>query len=701
MSNVSMPRVCALIASTFSAFLFTQQVAAADITVTTTAEEMNNNDECSLQEAVAYLNRGVSAAEQDKDSDCHPEDDNPSRKLVIDGEKTYTITKEISIQKSMTIEASNYDAINNQNGENQPIIQVTEMNERIFNVDDKKASQAKVVVRIQGVELHGPYIELSKALKAPNATAQPPASSSIQNEGGLIFNRENLTLQQVRLRGGAANKGGAVYNASSDANLSIINVELADNFSNLGAAVFSEFANVSIQSSLIRDNRPVDTSKVGFALEIDDAETLSAIPTVNNSDGAAYDTRPSKLLTNTIFYQNQVGVMTLKAGMFVNNITAIENERGIDLDSGFEADNPSNLQVIAARLANSIILNSQKYDLKRETNDFTYLNHVVVQEGRIVDESGQSTTIPDEYKTDVNQITFNAGEDVGANIIAFSLDDDNNPIKDENGTFICQPPTLDTDKDKGFFCPLIQLEDEYLQTLKPRLLMSYDKVDDSPIVNQGAPVRSVGLGANPVSCEAGDIRGEPRDTCDIGAFELVISKKDTNGGKDINDEIIYGETAILNLKDAVGDGQLVPKASCSEYVTNPPTQEGRDEPLWPSGKIGTWTDGCLLYTRLDKVPQKGTVVINDSADKLIYTPSSNFHGFDKFQYEIVTTTSRFSGSNNDRLIRVDSTVRQDPPDDFKSETINLGYGSGSIGFGGLFMLMSLYGAARLRRRERL
>ena len=211
---------------------------------------------------------------------------------------------------------------------------------------------------------------------------------------------------------------------------------------------------------------------------------------------------------------------------------------------------------------------------------------------------------------------------------------------------------------------------------------------------------------NPLSanCEIQDIREESRELCDIGAFELVISKDGTNGSKTANDEIIFGETAALNLKDAVGDGQLVPNAVdasgqhvCERYVANPPS----DVQLWPSGVVGQWVEGCLLYTREDLVPQKGSVTVSENAESLVYTPSSNFHGLDIFQYDIVTTTSRFSESPNDRQLRVTSTVKQDPPDDFESDTIDLGFGSGtgSLGLGGLLLLLGLYGYRRQRDQD--
>lgn len=685
----SMPHPRLLLASTL--FLAAQHVSAADIKVTTTAEELNNNGECSLQEAVAYLNRGITESLRDKSSDCHPEDNNPTLKILLEGEKTYQVTSEIKIQRSMTVSASNFDTLNNQNGENQPVIKTS--GERIFVIDDGKASQEGVAVLLQGFRMHGPYIDTSSISSS--------VAASVQDEGGLIFNRERLSIDQVKLRGGAAKKGGAIYNASSDASLNIKNVEISNNFSNLGAAVFSEFANMSMQRTLVKQNRPLDASQQGFAVEIETADTPTEIAPDANNASEPFALRLSRLVTNTIFYDNDVGVMTIKPGMFVNNITAIENKTGIDFETGFDVVNPDNRQVVAAKLSNSVILNSDEYDLKVPSNDYTFVNNVVVQQNRIVDVSGNLSDIKATYQDSVNKIANIDG------LIAFELDATGQKKKDVNGAYVCQPPTLDASKDKGLFCPLIQLENEYFETLKPRLLMSYTTLAQSPIVNKGKGASDSSPNPLSESCESVDVRGEKRGLCDIGAFELVIDKESTGNTKSANAEITYGETATLVLKDAVGDGQLLPdeidpqtgKHICESYVLNKPSNPA----LWPSGVVGDWSEGCLLFTRTDKVPQKGTVKISESADSLIYTPSSNYHGFDKFEYQIVTTTSRFSESPNNRALKVESIVNQAPPKGLDSKTIELGYGSGSGSFDWftLLILVSLgMSRAEYIRRKR-
>lgn len=675
MSKLSLPIFCTfMVSSAMSSLTLTH---AADIKVTTTADEIKADKQCSLREAIAYLNRGISSDKVDTNSDCHPEDDKPSRKIVLDGKSdtTYLVSKEIKIKAPMTISTTNYQGIRNKSGQSQPTISFT--SKRLFNIDDETAQQNKMRVVIQGMKMQGPYVK-SSALTAEE-------KASLSDEGGIIFNREQLLLEQIRLVGGAAKKGGAIYNASSDAILTVKNAEFFNNYSNLGAAIFSELPTMSMSRSLVRENKPIDTTQQGFAVEIEISEgALSEIP--RDSKQSVFQLKLNRLVTNTIFYANQVGVMTLKPGMFVNNITAVENKTGIDLETKFNTVNLDSRPVVAAKLSNSVILNSKEYDLKVPDNDWTFINNSVIRKQGIVNLDGKTkTVVKAAYQDELNEVELKLNPD-GSSFKLIALD----PTSTEEKP-ICRAPTVgETD---GLFCPLILLEEEYLKSLKPRLLMSYQTLSESPIVNKGGGERKSTTNILSAACEAEDIRGEKRgDECDIGAFELKVNKKGSGDTKNANAEILYGEVATLDLKDAVGDGQLIPASECNKYVSNPPT----DKRLWPTGVVGEWQVGCLLYARPDTAPAKGSIKPRKDSNALIYTPRYNFHGLDIFEYEIVTTTSRFSESANDRVIRVKSVVKQDPPNTFETDNIDLGYsnGTGSTGWASLLVLLGLYGYRR-------
>ena len=86
-------------------------------------------------------------------------------------------------------------------------------------------------------------------------------SSTKVNNGGLILNREALTIQYSRLTGGNANNGGAIYNAGvlSDTQktvgtVAISNSILQNNKADQGAALYTDMPYYRITQSVIRDN---------------------------------------------------------------------------------------------------------------------------------------------------------------------------------------------------------------------------------------------------------------------------------------------------------------------------------------------------------------------------------------------------------------------------------------------------------------
>ena len=97
--------------------------------------------------------------------------------------------------------------------------------ERLFTVDDESVENSLLAVSLIELNLQG--------------------SSTKVNNGGLILNREALTIQYSRLTGGNANNGGAIYNAGvlSDTQktvgtVAISNSILQNNKADQGAALY-------------------------------------------------------------------------------------------------------------------------------------------------------------------------------------------------------------------------------------------------------------------------------------------------------------------------------------------------------------------------------------------------------------------------------------------------------------------------------
>jgi rhombotarget A family protien len=296
----------------------------------------------------------------------------------------------------------------------------------------------------------------------------------------------------------------------------------------------------------------------------------------------------------------------------------------------------------SANLANSIVANNGSNDCHFSAVNQAYINHVLYNSG-----CGQSAG---DHITSSTQLATSGSTTL---------------IADANNDQICDKPPAN-----GLLCPLRIGRDDFNASFKPRMLMSYTRREESPIMNQGYNAIST---PQVLSCEAVDQRNKDREQCDIGAIELVANAEVQTNGQDI----LYGQKATLDLTDIIGDGELLPAESCASF--------------YPSVAVpnGGWQNGCLLYS---KAPLKGVQVFVDD-HTVEYTPTSNFHGADIFQYHVVTTTSRFSDAEPTQTVRIQTKIVQDPPNTFENKKVNLS--GGSTGVLGLF---GLIGLAWMRRR---
>lgn len=603
---------------------------AANIVVTTTVDEDNTNPKaCSLREAITLIN-GVNGKDilnsKEGYGGCGGEKKDPDNEgaflsyspivELAEGE-VYTLTKgQILIQKSISIQNATLNDTLDPLAKPNPVIQTT-TTDRLFDINDGSPDSSSVQsVSFNQVDLRGCGALFSTAVSCGNNT-----------NGGLISSNENLSLRRLTLSHGRAVKGGALYFPSAiDGQLSIAEVEMLNNQAEQGGVLWSAAPRFNVAASLFYQNKA--TGALGSLLYTE----LQGKTTLEDGTQAQGISRESQVTAST-FYENQGFAVTLRANMLLNSNTIVNNSVG-----GVYFDSRS-----FANAANNIIANNAGNDCQFAANDQSYLNHNVYTFG--------CESKPASYSLSQTKISNSGNQTL---------------IADANNDGICDlAPAV------GLLCPLTRGAQDFTRSLVPRLLSTYRRLDESPIVNKGPRSNT---NNKLFACSGADQRNKSRGFCDIGAIELV-SQSTASIGKDI----LYGQVAVFDLRPFLGDGELMPKESC--------------EALYPNGMPKTgWVDGCIRFT---KAPLKGKSVIADNRYILTYTPTRNFHGFDRYNFDVTTTTSRFSNGDNDAVTNIKATIVQEPPNDFVNKTVKLKGGSA-----GILSLLTLTGLALLRRRRR-
>lgn len=620
---------------------------SANIIVNTTDDEDVDNTKCSLREAVELINRTDASGKIPEAGYKGCSGKEATANIVLETGKTYNLNTEIKIKKSLQINV--LDSAGNATkfgGENNAIIKATGK-DRIFTIDDENPNISNLTVTIREVNFIG-----------CGTTA-----CQVDN-GGLINNHENLTLSFSRLSQGYANNGGAIYNegiASSSTNtdasagsLTLTNVLIDNNKANQGAALYSVQPRFDLINSVVRNNEILGFNgstpsglgeNSGFIIYTSLSNATSGVRTGN--------------IKNATIFSNKGWVVNLLDAMVINNTTIIKNDAGVYLNAASGS----------ANFSNSIVADNGGTDGSKDcavgASNKAVTNNLVYRGGDC--QAAQTTeNVNPNRKLDADEKL------IAGNEIAKAAD------KRENAA--CDIATAD-----GLLCPFQYKKEVYNGFFKPRLLMRYTKLSDSPIINRGR-VFPGGTTSSTQACEATDQRGKTRETsvlCDVGAVELVIEDE----GK-IGQDIKYDQIASIDLADNLGDGQLIPKELCDRIVSGIPEVL---RPIPIDGKDKPWQDGCLNFV-VGKEAKKGTFLLNIEG-LLKYTPFKNFHGSDNFSINIITTTSRFSEGSNDRSITLNGTIVQEPDREFPSKSVNI-----SGGATGLLGLIGMLGLAGLRRR---
>lgn len=457
-----------------------------------------------------------------------------------------------------------------------------------------------------------------------------------ETNGGIISNNENLLLSTLRVKGGRAGQlGGVVYSTTPQSSVTLTIVDMQNNTAPTGAALSFERPNFNIGGSYFsKNNTPSGSTGVVIHVREGVQQTNSSgqpVPVVTTRTG---------LVADSTFYQNDATVIDLREGIVINNTTLVDNRAGVRFLASRGGSN----------LANSIVAGNTQFDCQFGTGDQSYVNNNLFI-------TGCNTTL---NTLQTSQIQISGTDDT----LLFAEQVDGQCAKPPARGLLCRPQPVATT------APELQDGTEIFNPyLRPRLLTEYLTLNDSKIVNKG---RSISAIQQALTCTQNDQRSFERTLCDIGAVELVIDNNRKTNGLDIR----FGDIAQLSLASLLGDGDLIPAEVCPDIF---PTRQPEN---------GVWLEGCLTYV---KAPQKGLLTLEQNG-QITYRPSSNFHGVDRFDYDVVTTTSRFSQGANDQKINIETTIVQEPVSSDSNRSVKLA--GGALGWFGLLGLFGLMAVAR-------
>lgn len=599
----------------------------ANISVTTVNDVVADDKECSLREAVHYVNTYLTAQNNETDAQKKQREadakkgyfgcggESSTSTILLKQKENYIVNSELKLNSSMVIRTdTNEFSVNDSEKGTQNATIKTNGAYRIFNIDDQRSEISQLAVSLIELNLEGCGL-----------------TTICADRGGIIFNRESLSIEYSKIYNGYANEGGAIYNeglitSSSVTSAGMLNLTSSifeKNKAKTGAVIFMGQPLFSISKSIFKENEVLNnTGSLIYSEVAFDSATTS---TTSFSRVSA--------ITNSNFFKNKGYLANVRDGVYINNVTAVDNSLG------FYFHAPTG----KAHISNSILVGNKNGNCGYAANDQSIsLNNLVGSDCKAGEIGNLNTYIG-------NQKLF-AG------------------TSSENDK--CDRPPAD-----GLLCPFTTPENQFLGYFKPRLLSVYKTLSDSPIVNKGR-LYSDGSNEGLASCEGVDIRGLSRSGsvhCDLGAIELIINSESVSRvGKDIK----YGQIAKLNIINSIGDGELLPATECEGVLGSK---------LSPQGK--PWQVGCLrIEQNAVTATSKGTSILDEHGE-VVYTPNSNYHGLDDFNLRVITTTSRFSESERERDIVVPVRVVQSPDTVFENKTVNISGGAiGGMGVIGLIVL---------------
>lgn len=303
--------------------LLAAQAYSAEITVTTTEDISKDDKECSLREAIHYINLGLP---KEGYQGCGGE--NASAIILLTDNKTYVLNQHVEIKKSLTLKSVSGEDIEFASRDRVPGLQNATVKmsgkDNLFRV---MSGEDLVIANFKEVNLEG------------------CGQASCADQGGLIFNKGRVNFEHTKLFKGAANKGGAIYNYGifNDVEMGLVEIKyslIQDNNAANGAVLYSEYPSFSLTNSVIRNNTTTSTNSASvFSAKIfpvDDVKNLTA--------GTAN-------IVSSTFLKNTGTLIKIIDGTVLNNLTIVDTN-----GTGLYFDAPND----AAYLGNSIILKNKK-----------------------------------------------------------------------------------------------------------------------------------------------------------------------------------------------------------------------------------------------------------------------------------------------------------------------------------------------------
>lgn len=595
--------------------LVTGQAFSADITVTTNLDNDVNDKECSLREAIKYINAGVP---KEGYNGCGGE--NSSTTILLKEKENYVLTLgELSLSETATIKTNYETNVTETVNKGLKNAIISNKTGRIFHIAPKLDETVKEIPNVKINEL----------------TLKGCGTNCDIDKGGLVYAAANLTLDFVKLSSGYATQGGAIYIPSKSSEYlgsglaTISNTLIEQNVATFGAAIYADLTSYRIKQSVIRKNNTTDSSSANVYIK----------------DGAT--TQNSAYIYNSTLYDNTGNVLNIVDGLAINNATIVRNK---NIGVIYSASNK------LASLANSIVLDNKENCSTSSSSDKA---NTVIQNNITTLSCGLGD---DNYRNKLYKTGLDPYEDLNTN-----NDFDSDLIASNSVEGVCPNIKQFT---SSILCPFKESEDRFLGYFRPRILLSYNKMSDSPIVDQGAKEVS---GSTRISCDGTDQRELQRPqnpvnlACDRGAIEIVVPTSSSLLGKDLK----FGEIAKFSILEALGDSDLIPKAQCNKLVGEPAEGE-------------FWQDGCMVIEQEKHVSSKGKMTI-DLDGNLVYTPNSNWHGADIMTVKVITTTTRFNESDPYLPVRVN--IVQEPSGSMESDKIKTS--GGSTGLGWLAVVLGL------------
>ncbi|AMW78318.1 rhombotarget A [Acinetobacter sp. TGL-Y2] len=486
-------------------FCVSSQVFSADIVVTTTDDIVKADNACSLREAIEYVNKGMPEVGY---NGCGGKD--ASENIILSNAE-YKLNSQINISRTLNLRAR-YDSSPTENmlGRKNAVIKMAGQ-DRIFNIDRSLVAHPP--------EEKDNLIQVSLF----EITLNGCDAAVCKDQGGLIYNKEILSIELGQLLNGKAREGGAIYNAGryeKDKILSSVSIQkslLQGNKAQQGGVVYSEIPQYTIAQSVIRDNEASSSNAALFyARDGFDEETSKSLGTFFGRG-----------ISNSTIFNNSGYIVRVMDGMTINNITMILNKMGLILDAPFKQ----------GIIANSILAKNGLEDCK------------VINGG--------------------------SAEKISNNLYSAGCEGSQSQVLGNTNLIasIAVEGECDIASD-GILCPFKQAEGVLLGYFRPRLLATDRTIADSPIVNKG-PILNSGL----LSCSGVDQRGTVRsanpELCDRGAIELKVDRQSTNN---IGADIFYGQTGKMSIADQLADGELISPSQCQVLFGNAPNNQ-----TWQAG----------------------------------------------------------------------------------------------------------------------